>query len=477
MKPILISICGFLLLTTLDVQVQPIHDESESGDTPRQAAAVIFVHSEAGPDGDGSASAPYETIAAAVQRAREIRAQIPATTKIRLHVAPGEYVEEFPIYLNVSNVDLHGSTRLLEDEDGLPANCGSDVTPVPCIEPGTETVLTPALPLTSNTQTMLYIAPTIDSEDDRLSDVTVRGFVIDGKAVTVTTSGVGIYVDRVDGFSIRGNVTRRLLIGVRTDLSSGSIKGHFGYQSNDGLAIAGGSAIYPACVEAKANRLLNNLEQGLVALGTASVKARIRSAAATPVQTLFDPLQEPEAVPDTLTLSVIGNDMSGSPRFGMRLENYIAGSAFYDTTNNRPLTSHIVATIRGNSFRNNGEYGVTVEGAFTTRTNPREFTGTFEGSFKDNDFSGSGRAALFVGFMLNGMVTRNPGLINQNKYLRESRFVVDLDDAVNPSDIDYDNPVLDRFDGVTPLNNVLVINGASFVGTSVTCPAGFPCVQ
>ena len=75
------------------------------------------------------------------------------------------------------------------------------------------------------------------------------------------------------------------------------------------------------------------------------------------------------------------------------------------------------------------------------------------------------------------MVTRNPGLINQNKYLRESRFVVDLDDAVNPSDIDYDNPVLDRFDGVTPLNNVLVINGASFVGTSVTCPAGFPCVQ
>jgi hypothetical protein len=461
-----ISVATMLLATVVG---------SLAGSQPPNAHNV-FVDASASPGGDGSPTAPYQTITQAIERAREIRAELPAVHKIHVHVAPGEYVEDFPIYVNVSNVDLHGSTHLIEDENGLPANCGTDAVPVPCIEPGTETVMTPAVPFTSNTQVTLFIGPTVDSEDDRLNDVTVRGFVIDGKTINVANGGVGMFVDRVDNFSIQGNVTRRLLIGVRTDLSSGRIKGHFGYQSNDGLAIAGGSSIYPARVEAKANRLLNNLEQGLVALGTGSVKGRIRSPNLKPVQILFDPAQHPEQVPDTLVLSVVGNDMSGSPRFGMRLEGYISGNAFYDTTDNQPMTSHIVATIRENSFRNNGEYGVTVEGAFTTRTNPRIYTATFDGSFQRNDYSGSGRAGLFIGFMLNGVVTRNPGLLNQNKYLQNSTFVVNLLDEAGPVGIDYDNPVIDRYDGITPLNNVLQIDGVSFVGTHVTCPPGFPCV-
>jgi len=466
MKPTFVSVATALLTT-----VSATHASSQP-----PHAYNVFVDAGANPDGDGTATAPYQTITRAFERARQIRATVPVTGKIHVHVAPGEYVESFPVYLNVSNVDLHGSTRLLEDENGLPANCGTDSTPAPCIEPGTETLITPALPLTANTQTMLFIAPTIDSEFDKLSDVTVRGLVIDGKSANVAIGGVGIFVDRVDNFSIQGNVTRRLLIGVRTDLSSGSIKGHFAYQSMDGLAIAGGSSIYPARVEAKANRLLNNLEQGLVALGAASVKGRIRtSTLLKPVQTLFDPLQHPEQVPDTLVLSVIGNDMSGGPRFGMRLEAYISGSAFYDTTDNQPMTSRIVATVRGNSFRNNGEYGVTVEGAFVPRGNPRAFTALFDGHFEANDFTGNGRAGLFAGFMLNGVVTRNPGLIVTNKYLVDSRFAIEGD--APHMDIDFDNPVLDPFDGVTPLNNALAVNGVPFIGRHVTCPPGYPCVQ
>jgi hypothetical protein len=82
---------------------------------------------------------------------------------------------------------------------------------------------------------------------------------------------------------------------------------------------------------------------------------------------------------------------------------------------------------------------------------------------------------VFVGFMLNGVVTRNPGLINTNKYLMESRFTIVADDSLGA--FDYDNPMLDPYDRTTPLTNVLDVNGALIVGTHVTCPPGFPCVS
>jgi hypothetical protein len=77
--------------------------------------------------------------------------------------------------------------------------------------------------------------------------------------------------------------------------------------------------------------------------------------------------------------------------------------------------------------------------------------------------------------MLNGVVTRNPGLITTNKYLVDSRFTVEMDGGFG--DFDYDNPVLDPFDRTTPLDNVLVVNGISVVGTYVTCTPAPPCVQ
>jgi hypothetical protein len=126
--------------------------------------------------------------------------------------------------------------------------------------------------------------------------------------------------------------------------------------------------------------------------------------------------------------------------------------------------------------RNNAEYGFLVEGAFPTRSNPRKFTGTFNGSFEDNDCSGTGRAGVFVGFMVNGVVTRNPGNIKTYKYLQDSSFTLRLDDESLSSGLDYDNPVLDPADNRTPLNNQLTINGDTFTGKRVTCPPGFPCV-
>ena len=139
------------------------------------------------------------------------------------------------------------------------------------------------------------------------------------------------------------------------------------------------------------------------------------------------------------------------------------------------MTANITATARDNLCRNNVEYGFLVEGAFATRSNPRKFTGTFDGSFENNDCSGTGRAGLFVGFMVNGQVTRNPGNINTYKYLQESVFRLRVAAGDSSGGIDYDNRILDRFDGITSLNNTLVINGESITGTHVTCPPGFPC--
>jgi len=82
------------------------------------------------------------------------------------------------------------------------------------------------------------------------------------------------------------------------------------------------------------------------------------------------------------------------------------------------------------------------------------------------------RHGLFVGFTLSGVVTRNPGLINRNKYLVDSRFTIVMD--LGTGVFDYDNRVLDPFDRTTPLNNVLTINGASIVGNARDLSAGIP---
>ncbi len=146
-KPAMISAMTLFFATAIGAVAssQSTSNPDETGKNRTHGALTIFVDAQAGLNGDGSAAAPYQTILQAIEQAREIRQE--KRTRILVRVAPGEYVEDFPIYLNVSNLELRGSTRLIEDEDGLPQNCGSDIAPAPCVEPGTETVITPILPL------------------------------------------------------------------------------------------------------------------------------------------------------------------------------------------------------------------------------------------------------------------------------------------------------------------------------------------
>jgi len=115
-----------------------------------------------------------------------------------------------------------------------------------------------------------------------------------------------------------------------------------------------------------------------------------------------------------------------------------------------------------------------VEGYAPPRSNPRKFTATFDGSFEDNDCTGTGRAGVFAGFLNNGVVTRNPGYIKANKYLQDSEFTLQIDDETLSPGFDYDNPVIDPFDQQTPLNNQLTMNGDELTGKHVTCPPRLP---
>jgi hypothetical protein len=440
------------------------HDEHEE-------AARIYVDVQALPGGDGSRSAPFQTIAEGLSRAREIRHSVP--NRIIILVAPGTYTENYPLYVNVSNLVLRGSTRLLLDDKRLPQDCGVHGDASPCMEAGTETLITPENVLAKG-RPLFMVAPTRDMPEARLNDIDIRGFVFDGLG-SVGSSGTAMFIDRVTNFLVDRNVIRHGGPGINTRLSSGTMRSNFAYHNVDGLAASGGSQLEPAEVVLVANRSTHNSATGAIVLGTAGVKAYNDDPNLKEIQTLFDPSLHPEQVPDTLVITVERNDFSDNGMFGFRFEEYVSGSFFYDTTDNQPMTANIRAVVRHNKNRNNLEYGFLVEGAFAPRSNPRKFMAVFDGTFRNNDLSGQARAGLFVGFMLNGQVTRNPALIKTTQYLQDSIFRLRVAPEDGSYGIDYDNPILDRFDGITPLNNVLRINRESITGTHVTCPPGFPC--
>jgi hypothetical protein len=439
------------------------HDEHES-------AVRIYVDVNALPDGDGTRRAPFQTITDGLTRAREIRHSV--RNRIIILVAPGTYTENYPLYVNVSNLELRGSTRLILDDKGLPEDCGVTGDSSPCMEAGTETLITPENVL-PNGRPLFMVAPTRDMSEAKLHDIKIRGFVFDGLS-NVGLSGLGMFIDRVTNFLVERNVIRHGGPGINTRLSSGTMKSNFAYHNVDGLAASGGSQLEPADVILLANRSTHN-GTGAIVLGTAGVKAYNDDLNLKEIQTLFDPSMHPEQVPDALVITVDRNDFSDNAMFGFRFEEYVTGSFFYDTTDNQAMTANISAMVRHNTCRNNLEYGFLVEGAFAPRSNPRRFTAVFDGTFRDNDLSGQARAGLFVGFMLNGQVTRNPALINTTQYLQDSVFRLRVAPEDGSYGIDYDNPILDRFDGITSLHNVLRINRESITGTHVTCPTGFPC--
>src|SRR4051794_2371885 len=74
---------------------------------------VIFVDDDAAPGGNGSARSPYDNLPDAIAAANA------RSEPVKIKVKPGDYVLDAPLLLE-RPMDLHGSTELIQGDDGWP---------------------------------------------------------------------------------------------------------------------------------------------------------------------------------------------------------------------------------------------------------------------------------------------------------------------------------------------------------------------
>lgn len=425
-------------------------------------AEDLYVDANAAAGGNGSAGAPYLRITDGVQRARSDRSGGISET-ITIHVAPGTYTGSFspvrlkretqlevlPIVLNVPNLTLSGRTKLVDDGADLPTGA----------QPGTEAILTTdeAVNSPNFTASLILIGPTTDGGNS--DNVTVRGLILDPKAtVNLPKDGVpelqSIWLDRVSNFDIRQNIVMRSGDGIRSRMSSGTVRGNLLVGNGfAGAYLTGGNSSFPAEVQVVANRAFGNTRGGamLGAFGnTIPLDLGANSLQSAPLLLSGDP----STWPNSLTATVSANDFSTNVVFGLRCGAYPPD--YYDNLKSS-LSTSLQADISGNWFNGNQNYGLVLDAAFPPpRQDKSAVSAGFDLALRDNALAGSGRATALVTFE-RFTVSLGTDSLKDFNYLSESVYNLhDPDGEV--LGFDYDNPVVDPFDG-TVLNNTLVING------------------
>lgn len=467
-----------------DPPLGPLSDAASAQHCPAALSEHIHVATSGALAGNGTPADPMRRITDAVARARADRAggELPSGGGIEIHVAGGDYLgsyiltelqgnpqlEILPIILNVPRLAVLGETVLIRDAAGLPT--GSQVLG--------RTTLRPVFQLGA-TQALFLITRTTDGAIG--SEVTVDGFVLDG-IVDVFLSRA-VTVDRVSDFKITNNVVQHAGFGIFSRLASGVIEGNL--LSNNvasGAEVFGGSNNDPAHVLVRSNRIEGSGEHGLIFLAVSpSEPANLGTNPfqVEPLQTTFDREvpSDLENIPDTLDATVIGNDIATSRNFGIRLTGVVPPggatncSVFYvgyaTANSSQELTASLTANIQGNTLSLNGRYGVAMEAGFPCRSDPRRLVYSFDASFAGNSYSGNGNAGALFTFT-RWSTSLNPAQLATFKYEEDSALdVTDVDGELIP--FDYDNPALDPFDGVTPLDNTLTKNGVLIPpGTSIT---------
>lgn len=429
-------------------------------------AADLYVDANAPAGGNGSAATPYLRITDAVELARQVLqlAIIPATERIIIHVAPGNYVGTFntnpldnngnkevlPIILNVPDLMLAGATVLEHDLQGLPTRAAN----------GPQTKLKSSNLTDGAHQALVLVTRTTDGSAG--DEVTVTGISF---GESNNGDGLGIVADRVADFAILDNAFLHTSIGIIARLSSGVVDGnYFLGNSSVGPGIGGGSLNHPAQVTLSRNRS-TGATGGADIRGEPSLRALdpgANTVALEPLQLAFDrnSPQDVANIPDTLEVLVSNNDFSGNTHAGLWCFAYSINPAFGYTTadSSQPKTSVIRATIVGNTFAGNGDYGISAEAGGVSRSNPRALTLTFTGVFAQNTIKGNRRAGALLGFIA-GDVSLGFAPVQNFKYLQDSSYqLTDLDGEL--PGFDYDNPSTDPFSGLA-LNNALTVNGAT----------------
>ena len=480
----------------------------------RPSTVSLYVATSGALDGDGSIANPYRRITDAIERARADRERgiiLPEQT-IQIRVAPGTYVgsydpaaleshpeyEVLPIILNVSGLSVLGSTSLVRDARGLPTGSNAE----------SETLLR-ADGLLRTDQSLFLIANTTDSgpgsaRSSRRSnrchprnearrapserpaarvhtrkrcgsqgnDVTVDGFVLDGKGGPFSQAfpHFPLMVDRVSGFRISNNVVRHGNFGILTRLASGTIEGNLLRDNEEaGGGISGGSLAQPSTVLVQANRITANGQHGIMALAVANDLSPDPGTNPLrldpPLQATFDrdDPRDLRNIPDTLAITLSDNDFSAYGVFGIRFFSVIPrgnipdcspgiGYGTLDAT--QPLTAVLTAHVTGNTFAGTGFAGVGMEAGFPCRDDPRALVETFTGTFEGNAFPRR-RRALFT-FAAWG-VTLGLDTPERFKLAEGSTYqVTDVDGEL--ASFCYHHPPTDPIGGV-PLDNTLVVNG------------------
>jgi hypothetical protein len=438
------------------------------------SAEDLYVDANAGVGGDGSPAAPYLRITDSIERARSDR-QGGISEAITIHVARGNYIgsynngrlnrnprlELLPLLLNVPNLTLAGVTKLQTDALDLPTGT----------QPGTETVLTTDETISSPqfTASLILIAPTTDGGSN--NGVTVTGFILDPQAtVNLPQDGVpelqSVWLDRATNFEIRRNIIMRSGDGIRSRMSSGTVKGNlFIGNGFAGAYLTGGNSASPANVRIVGNRALGNIRGGamLGAFGNTIALDLGANIFQSPPPALSD---DPSSWPNILSAVVNGNDFSTNVIYGLRCSAYPPDSYFKLKA---ALTTTLEANVSDNLFMGNQNYGLVLDAAFPPPASDKDaVSAMFDLTLQNNALLGNGRATALFTFE-RFTVSLGTDSLKDFKYLSQSTYTLD-DSEGETVGFDYDNPVVNSFDG-SVLNDTIVINGALFPpGTKVTSP-------
>jgi hypothetical protein len=377
---------------------------------------LLSVSADADGMGDGVASTTFRTITRALVEARNIRfgtdGRRPSRRPIIITVSPGTYrvsrdaaaldadatLERGPILLNVDRLTLRGALRLQQDAAGLP----TDVAVA-----GTETLITwrdgEWNGRRRGLDSLLLLSPTVAVATGTAmvgSDVTVEGFILAEHETGFTFFGPQlIWIDRVQGFRVRGNLLdgRFGAFGnIGTSRSSGSIEDNFITRANAGGVIAwGGEAASPATIDVRGNRITGNGFYALVPVGQdAHFEPPILGA-----QDRFTlPLpSHPASDSQSITLTATGNEFSDHEVAGIR------ACIVSRSVHPRVTTGHIAMDLQKNRFLRNGT-AVLVDAVWPTRRGLRHlgffvvehhWTGMVDLRFVDNAMVDNEIPAIF----------------------------------------------------------------------------------
>lgn len=353
-----------------------------------QAAGIFVDKNSAIPDEDGSTRAPFRTITAALDRARELRFgsgpdRLPRNEVIVVAIAasPTPYIgsfdpavfdpsspsydpgkERLPLLLNIPRLVLRGGTVISDDENGLPAFVTS----------GTETTIrsdrpqAPRQHLVMLTRTFPLAASGFPQSIEMAgNDVTIVGLSLLAEAGRQLPSAL-IGIDGVSNFVVRGNLFVQGGNGIWTRLSSGRITSNLMVNNTVGLYLTGGSFRFPAALDVVENRIIGGAAAvtGLTLVGgaeTTNLRAGLdfgaNQFARVPIPA-FNRASSPDEVPDAIAATVVGNAVSGTP-IGIRATGYLQHA--YSLPAGQDETAFVTAVYRRNSSMSNSVYGLVVD--------------------------------------------------------------------------------------------------------------------